>query len=106
MTAALQNMEPTSKVLTNMGLILATVGEHQRAVETFIQATNLDQYLAIALVASSMFLDNSSPCLWLRCFHMCRYFQCGVSNFLLQRWEFALKDFDDAWLYLRGNTDM
>ena len=55
-----KNMEPTSKILTNMGLILATAGEHERAVETFIQATNLDQYLAIALVNSSMFLDSSS----------------------------------------------
>jgi len=31
------------------------------------------------------------------------YFQCGVSNFLLGRYELALKDFEDALLYLRGN---
>jgi len=69
----------SSKILTNMGLIYATLGEHEAAVERFIQATNLDQYLAVA------------------------YFQCGVSNFLLARYELAFKDFEEALLYLRGN---
>ncbi|KIM78245.1 hypothetical protein PILCRDRAFT_824726 [Piloderma croceum F 1598] len=69
----------SSKILTNMGLIYATLGEHELAVEQFIAATSLDQYLAVA------------------------YFQCGVSNFLLSRYELALKDFDEALLYLRGN---
>lgn len=32
-----------------------------------------------------------------------RYFQAGVSNFLLTRYDLAFKDFDDALLYLRGN---
>jgi hypothetical protein len=31
-----------------MGLIYATMGEHQAAVERFQEATNLDQYLAVA----------------------------------------------------------
>lgn len=35
-----------------------------------------------------------------------RYFQCGVSNFLLGRYETSLRDFDDALLYLRGNGDI
>jgi len=69
----------SSKILTNMGLIHATLGEHELAVEQFIAATQLDQYLAVA------------------------YFQCGVSNFLLGRYELALKDFEEALLYLRGN---
>jgi len=69
----------SSKILTNMGLIHATLGEHEQAVERFIEATNLDQYLAVA------------------------YFQCGVSNFLLARYELAYKDFEEALLYLRGN---
>ncbi|CAA7261646.1 unnamed protein product [Cyclocybe aegerita] len=69
----------SSKILTNMGLIYATLGEHEAAVERFIEATNLDQYLAVA------------------------YFQCGVSNFLLARYELAHKDFEEALLYLRGN---
>ncbi|KAF8895701.1 NADPH oxidase regulator NoxR [Gymnopilus junonius] len=69
----------SSKILTNMGLIYATLGEHEAAVERFIEATNLDQYLAVA------------------------YFQCGVSNFLLARYELATKDFEEALLYLRGN---
>ncbi|KAJ8696253.1 hypothetical protein PTI98_006135 [Pleurotus ostreatus] len=69
----------SSKILTNMGLIYATLGEHETAVERFMEATTLDQYLAVA------------------------YFQCGVSNFLLARYELAYKDFDEALLYLRGN---
>ncbi|EIN06661.1 hypothetical protein PUNSTDRAFT_72366 [Punctularia strigosozonata HHB-11173 SS5] len=69
----------SSKILTNMGLIYATLGEHEAAVEQFQGAVSLDQYLAVA------------------------YFQCGVSNFLLGRYELALKDFDEALLYLRGN---
>lgn len=69
----------SSKILTNMGLIYATLGEHDAAVEQFIAATQLDQYLAVA------------------------YFQCGVSNFLLTRYDLAHKDFEEALLYLRGN---
>ncbi|OSX61905.1 hypothetical protein POSPLADRAFT_1066338 [Postia placenta MAD-698-R-SB12] len=72
----------SSKILTNMGLIYATLGEHDAAVEQFTAATQLDQYLAVA------------------------YFQCGVSNFLLGRYETSLRDFDDALLYLRGNGDI
>jgi hypothetical protein len=69
----------SSKILCNMGLIYATMGEHEAAVERFIDATNLDQYLAVA------------------------YFQCGVSHFLLGCYDLAYKDFDEALLYLRGN---
>ncbi|KAG8221351.1 NADPH oxidase regulator NoxR [Butyriboletus roseoflavus] len=69
----------SSKILTNMGLIYATIGEHETAIEHFVAATNLDAYLAIA------------------------YFQCGVSNFLLGRYDLALLNFEDAYLYLRGN---
>lgn len=32
----------------NMGLIYATLGEHENAIEKFIEAINLDQYLAVA----------------------------------------------------------
>ncbi|KAH7883164.1 hypothetical protein F5I97DRAFT_1902619 [Phlebopus sp. FC_14] len=69
----------SSKILTNMGLIYATIGEHQTAVEQFTAATNLDPYLAIA------------------------YFQCGVSNFLLGHYDLAFTNFEEALLYLRGN---
>ncbi|KAJ1306172.1 hypothetical protein OPQ81_010882 [Rhizoctonia solani] len=69
----------SSKILTNMGLIYATVGEHEAAVQHFREAVGLDKYLAVA------------------------YFQCGVSNFLLGRYEEAHRDFDEALLYLRGN---
>ena len=71
-----------SKILTNIGLIYATLGEHQLAVQQFSAATEPDTFLAVA------------------------YFQCGVSNFLLQRYELALRDFDGALLYLRGNQSI
>ncbi|KAF8918162.1 NADPH oxidase regulator NoxR [Mucidula mucida] len=74
-----QRIADSSKILTNMGLIYATLGEHEAAVEKFIEATSLDSYLAVA------------------------YFQCGVSNFLLTRYDLAFKDFEEALLYLRGN---
>ncbi|KAJ4500364.1 hypothetical protein C8R41DRAFT_960808 [Lentinula lateritia] len=72
----------SSKILTNMGLIYATLGEHEAAVDKFIEATGLDSFLAVA------------------------YFQCGVSNFLLARYDLALKDFEEALLYLRGNQSI
>ncbi|KAF8348373.1 NADPH oxidase regulator NoxR [Amanita rubescens] len=72
----------SSKILTNMGLIYATLGEHEHAIEKFIEAINLDQYLAIA------------------------YFQMGVSHFLLGETDVALDNFDEALLYLRGNQDI
>lgn len=69
----------SSKILTNIGLIYATLGEHEAAIENFNAATSLDQYLAVA------------------------YFQCGVSNFLIKRYDRALKDFEEVLLNLRGN---
>jgi len=69
----------SSKILTNIGLIYATVGEHETAVEHFQKAIKLDQYLAVA------------------------YFQCGVSNFLLENYDKAHQNFGEALLYLRGN---
>ncbi|KAI0883416.1 uncharacterized protein GGS22DRAFT_30393 [Annulohypoxylon maeteangense] len=70
----------TSKILFNMGVIHATLGEHEKAVECYQKAIRLDQYLAVA------------------------YFQQGVSNFLLGDFEEALANFNDTLLYLRGNT--
>ena len=43
-----QRIADSSKILTNMALIYATIGEHETAVEYFTAATNLDSYLAIA----------------------------------------------------------
>lgn len=70
----------TSKILFNMGVINATLGQHEQAVECYQRAVKLDQYLAVA------------------------YFQQGVSNFLLGDFEEALANFNDTLLYLRGNT--
>ncbi|KAJ6497767.1 NADPH oxidase regulator NoxR [Mycena sanguinolenta] len=72
----------SSRILTNMGLIHATLGEHEAAVAQFSEATTLDPYLAIA------------------------YFQSGVSNFLLERYDLAYKNFEETLLYLRGNQDI
>ena len=49
----------SSKILTNMGLIYATLGEHEAAVEQFNAATQLDQYLAVAYVT---FVPSFLPC--------------------------------------------
>ncbi|KAL5615036.1 hypothetical protein BROUX41_005101 [Berkeleyomyces rouxiae] len=75
-----ENISDTSKILFNIGVIHATLGEHQKAVEAYQKAVQLDQYLAVA------------------------YFQQGVSNFLLGDFEEALANFNDTLLYLRGNT--
>ncbi|KAI9826108.1 MAG: hypothetical protein M1832_000557 [Thelocarpon impressellum] len=74
------NISDTSKILFNMGVIQATLGEHGRAVESYQKAIRLDQYLAVA------------------------YFQQGVSNFLVGDFEEALANFNDTLLYLRGNN--
>lgn len=72
----------TSKILFNIGIIHATLGEHPEAVDCYQQAVQLDQYLAVA------------------------YFQQGVSNFLLGDFEEALANFNDTLLYLRGNNNI
>jgi tetratricopeptide (TPR) repeat protein len=74
------NIADTSRILFNCGVIHATIGEHERAVECYQRAIKLDMYLAVA------------------------YFQQGVSNFLLGDFEEALANFNDTLLYLRGNT--
>ncbi|KAL1897082.1 hypothetical protein Sste5346_004287 [Sporothrix stenoceras] len=75
-----EKVSDTSKILFNMGVIHATLGEHEKAVECYQRAVRLDQYLAVS------------------------YFQQGVSNFLLGDFEEALANFNDTLLYLRGNT--
>lgn len=69
----------TSKILFNLGVIHATLGEHPEAIESYRRSLKLDPYLAIA------------------------YFQSGVSNFLMGNFEDALRNFNDALLWLRGN---
>ncbi|KAA8902488.1 hypothetical protein FN846DRAFT_899457 [Sphaerosporella brunnea] len=70
----------TSKIYFNIGMIHATLGEHERAVESYARAVKLDSFLAVA------------------------YFQMGVSNFLLGEFPEAMANFNEALLYLRGNT--
>lgn len=45
-----QRLPKSSIILTNMGLVHAALGEHEAAVERFIQATARDPYLAVACV--------------------------------------------------------
>ncbi|QIW95375.1 hypothetical protein AMS68_000893 [Peltaster fructicola] len=75
-----KSIADTSKILFNIGIIHATLGEHTDAVDCYQRAVQLDQYLAVA------------------------YFQQGVSNFLLGDFEEALANFNDTLLYLRGNN--
>lgn len=70
----------TSKIYFNIGMIYATLGEHERAVESYARAVKLDSFLAVA------------------------YFQMGVSNFLLGEFVEAMANFNESLLYLRGNT--
>ncbi|KAG9003507.1 hypothetical protein FRB94_003090 [Tulasnella sp. JGI-2019a] len=72
----------TSKILCNVGLIYATIGEHELAVKNFATACKLDPHLAIG------------------------YFQAGVSNFLLKRYKVAYNDFEEALLHLRLNKNI
>lgn len=70
--ADFQHIAETSRVWFSMGMIKATLGLHEEAVEYFKQAVALDKYLAIA------------------------YFQMGVSLFLMNQFGEAWKAFDDA----------
>ncbi|TYJ52608.1 hypothetical protein B9479_006778 [Cryptococcus floricola] len=74
-----EKIADTSKVNWNMGIILATIGRHEEAIDRFYEATSLDMYMTVG------------------------YHQAGVSNFMLGQYEAAQKDFEDALLYLRGN---
>lgn len=77
-----EQIRDTSKILFNIGVILATKGEHPNAIRYFNEAVGLDQYLAIA------------------------YFQAGVSLFLMRDYEASLQQFEAASLFMRGNQDM
>ncbi|GAA5897353.1 hypothetical protein JCM6882_001865 [Rhodosporidiobolus microsporus] len=74
-----EQIADTSRIFFNLGLIHATLGGHEQAVAFFDQAVSLDPFLAVA------------------------FFQSGVSQFLLGRFAEAKRDFDEAYLYLRGN---
>ncbi|KAK6536359.1 hypothetical protein TWF281_000598 [Arthrobotrys megalospora] len=77
--AKFESIGDSAKVLFNIGILQATLGEHEKAVSVYHRAIDLDNYLAVA------------------------YFQLGVSNFLLSDFAEAANNFNDALLYLRGN---
>ncbi|RVD88372.1 uncharacterized protein DFL_002559 [Arthrobotrys flagrans] len=69
----------TAKASFNIGIIHATLGEHDEAVFAYKASITQDPYFAIA------------------------HFQRGVSNFLLGNFAEALKDFTNALRFLREN---
>lgn len=97
----------TSKILFNMGVIHATLGEHEKAV--WLPAP----YQETASKRITSLLTESVPSVQVDCYQRAirldqylavAYFQQGVSNFLLGDFEEALANFNDTLLYLRGNT--
>ncbi|KAF8206922.1 hypothetical protein K438DRAFT_1962571 [Mycena galopus ATCC 62051] len=72
----------SATVSTNMGLLYAAMGDHEKALRRFTDATERDPYLTIS------------------------YFQRGVSHFLLERYRPAGRDFKRAWLSLRGHEEI
>ncbi|CAG8492000.1 3650_t:CDS:10 [Diversispora eburnea] len=74
-----ESIADSAKFHFNMGLIYATLGEHEEACRSYKKSVKLDLYFAVS------------------------YFQKGVSHFLLGEFEKALANFNDALLYLRGN---
>ncbi|KAJ7751744.1 hypothetical protein DFH07DRAFT_825993 [Mycena maculata] len=75
-------MDKSATISTNMGLLCAAMGHHEKALRHFTDATTRDSYLTIS------------------------YFQRGVSHFLLERYRPASRDFKRAWLSLRGNHEI
>ncbi|KAK6340925.1 hypothetical protein TWF696_009238 [Orbilia brochopaga] len=71
--------DASARIRFNIGIIYATIGEHQKAISSFNKALKKDHYLAIA------------------------YFQRGVSNFLISKYDDALTDFASARQHMRDN---
>ncbi|KAI8372778.1 uncharacterized protein BYT42DRAFT_518823 [Radiomyces spectabilis] len=72
-------MADNAKMHFNIGLIFATVNDHERALAAYSRAISMDPYFAVA------------------------YFQKGVSQFILNNMNEAMQDFDNAYQKLRGN---
>lgn len=93
----------TSKILFNMGVIHATLGEHEKAVSqnTYLSKASLDSN---GCCANNSQVECYQRAIRLDQYLAVAYFQQGVSNFLLGDFEEALANFNDTLLYLRGNT--
>ncbi|KAI8137150.1 hypothetical protein BJV82DRAFT_547468 [Fennellomyces sp. T-0311] len=76
---AFYNMADNAKMHFNIGLILASVEDHERAIHAYSTAISMDPFFAVA------------------------YFQMGVSQFVLNHMEAARQAFDSAFQKLRGN---
>ncbi|KAJ6463031.1 hypothetical protein C8R47DRAFT_84674 [Mycena vitilis] len=82
LTSLTWRMPRSATVSTNMALLHAAMGDHEKALRKFTDANARDPYLTIS------------------------YFQRGVSHFLLERYRPAGRDFKRAWLSLRGNQEI
>ena len=111
-----ERISDTSKILFNMGVIHATLGEHEKAVSYARSASSsclvLD-LLPSEISAARLSILTHPPPAQVECYQRAirldqylavAYFQQGVSNFLLGDFEEALANFNDTLLYLRGNT--
>lgn len=76
---AFYNMADNAKMYFNIGLIFATIEEHERAIAAYRKSIEMDPYFAVA------------------------YFQMGVSYFVVNDMEAARQAFDCAYQKLRGN---
>lgn len=108
----------TSKILFNMGVIHATLGEHEKAVSSTLPFHIYNRAVCCICWRSKrdiMMTTNhdSTLVVQVECYQRAirldqylavAYFQQGVSNFLLGDFEEALANFNDTLLYLRGNT--
>ncbi|KAG0171764.1 hypothetical protein DFQ30_000447 [Apophysomyces sp. BC1015] len=72
-------MADNAKMHFNIGLIFATVDDHERALAAYSRSISMDPYFAVA------------------------YFQKGVSQFVMNNMDGAMQDFDNAYQKLRGN---
>jgi tetratricopeptide (TPR) repeat protein len=77
----LSRIAASSKVLFNMGVISATTVNHDEAIEFLEQAVALDAFFAVA------------------------YYQMGVSLFLLENYEGALRQFQEAFTNVGCDKD-
>ncbi|CAG8604745.1 356_t:CDS:2, partial [Paraglomus occultum] len=71
-----EDIADSARFYFNIGIIYATMGEHEAACESYKEAVKLDQYFAVA------------------------QFQMGVSYFLMGKFESALIGFNDAFLVI------
>lgn len=89
----------TSKVQWNMGMILAQMGRHNEAIARFTESVSMDQYLVAGWFSRgvSYFVSDHR--------HLGDLALLTGSQ-MVGLYDKAVKDFDMALTYMRGNQDM